>query len=238
MRTPCRRLAWVLAGLLLASAGCGSHKDGGGDRDRTAPVVRIAFPPSDTTVTGQVTIFAEATDNIAVSHIDFYIDWQKSHTDSTMPYMCEWDCSALVDSSTHSILAKALDAAGNIGTSDTVTVLVRSGDAIAPAQVLDLAVIDSTAFSITLRWTAPGDDGFEGRASAYDVRYMRTDIDPLLWETATQVSGESAPSVAGTIETLVVSGLTPGTRYTFVLRTCDDVGNWSGISNLVSTTTL
>ena len=238
MRTPCRRLAWVLAGLLLALAGCGSHKDGGGDRDRTAPVVRIAFPPSDTTVTGHVTIFAEATDNVAVSHIDFYVDGQKCHTDSTMPYMYEWDCSVLADSSTHSVFAKALDASGNSGTSDTVTVLVRNGDTIAPEPVLDLAVIDSTASSVTLRWTAPGDDGAEGRASAYDVRYIRTYIDPWTWETATQVSGEPAPSGAGTAETLVVQGLTSGTNYMFALRACDDVGNWSGISNIVSTTTL
>jgi hypothetical protein len=238
MRASCRRLAWVLAGILLALPGCGSHEDGGGDGDHTAPVVRIAFPPSDTTLTGQVTIFAEATDNIAVSHIDFYIDGQKRHSDSTMPYMHEWDCSVLEDSSTHSVFAKALDAAGNSGTSDTVTVLVRNSDTVAPDLVLDLTVIDSTASSVTLRWTAPGDDGSVGRASAYDVRYIRTYIDPLAWETATQVSSEPAPREAGTAETLVVQGLTWGTNYTFALRACDDVGNWSGISNLVSTTTL
>ena len=124
------------------------------------------------------------------------------------------------------------------GDTDHTAPVVRSGDTVAPELVLDLAVIDSTASSVTLRWTAPGDDGAEGRASAYDVRFIRTYIDPLAWETATPVSGEPAPRGAGTAQTSAVQGLTSGTSYTSALRACDDVGYWSGISNLVSTTTL
>jgi hypothetical protein len=231
------RFVSVLAGLILVLPSCGGDDDGGNGGDHTAPVVSITFPPADTTVTGSVTIFAEATDNIAVSHIDFYIDAQKHHTDSTMPYTYDWDCSLLTDSTTHSIFVKALDAAGNAGTSDTVTVLVRSGDTIAPGLVLDLAVIDSSGSSVTLRWTAPGDDGAVGRAALYDIRYIRTDIDPLAWESATPVSGEPLPATAGAVETMTLNGLAWGTRYTLAMRTADESGNWSGISNPVSTTT-
>jgi hypothetical protein len=227
---------WVLASLVLALAGCGGGSDDSNGKDRTAPVVHIAFPPNDTTLGRSVVIFAEATDNIAVSHIEFYIDAVKHCTDSSMPYTDAWNCSTVADSTTHAIFAKAYDAAGNAGSSDTISVLVRNSDSIPPGLVLDLAVAESTGSSVTLRWTAPGGDGATGRASLYDIRYLRKDIDPLSWENATQVAGEPDPATAGTSQTMTINGLSWGTTYQFALRTCDAIGNWSDISNLVSVT--
>jgi hypothetical protein len=89
------------------------------------------------------------------------------------------------------------------------------------------------ADSVTLSWTAPGDDGRVGTATLYDMRMATSAIDSTTWSSATAVSGMPAPRVAGTTQNVTVHGLTNGTTYWFAMRTRDDAGNWSGISNVV-----
>lgn len=89
------------------------------------------------------------------------------------------------------------------------------------------------ADSVMLAWTAPGDDQSIGRATAYDVRVSTSQITGSNFDAATPVSGAPAPADAGTRQTLRVRGLTRGTTYWFAVRTVDDAGNWSGVSNVV-----
>jgi len=90
--------------------------------------------------------------------------------------------------------------------------------------------------SVTLTWTAPGDDGNVGTASQYDVRYSTSAITgtdtTTWWSQATQCSGEPAPQAAGATETFVVTGLQPSKTYYFVMKTADEVPNWSRFSNV------
>ncbi len=110
-------------------------------------------------------------------------------------------------------------------------------DTIAPAAVSDLSIATMTDNSITLEWTAPGDDGSVGTASAYDLRYS-TDPGPGFdFASATQVSGLDAPSVAGSAEQMTVTGLDQETTYRFALITRDEAGNESPVSNIPSATT-
>ena len=60
---------------------------------------------------------------------------------------------------------------------------------------------------MALSWTAPGDDGATGTATTYDVRYSTSTITAGNWASATQATGEPAPSVAGSAETFTVTGL-------------------------------
>lgn len=87
--------------------------------------------------------------------------------------------------------------------------------------------------SVRLAWTAPGDDGQVGTATAYDLRMSQSPIDDSNWAAATPVPGLPTPQVAGTRQTVMVRGLTNGTTYFFGLRTRDDVGNWSPTSNVL-----
>jgi hypothetical protein len=107
----------------------------------------------------------------------------------------------------------------------------EESDAIAPDAVADLSITDSSGSSLTLTWTAPGDDGSEGRAAEYDLRYWRTDIDNSDWANLTQVMNVPDPKSAGQTETFVVTGLEWGTTYSFAIRTRDDADNWSATSN-------
>ena len=113
-----------------------------------------------------------------------------------------------------------------------------SVDDIPPANVTDLAVSTATTYSLTLTWTAPGDDGNNGTAAEYDIRYATSNIDNETWGFAIQASGEPAPGPAGSNETFVVGGLAAATTYYFALKAVDDAGNWANLSNIASGTTL
>ncbi len=110
-------------------------------------------------------------------------------------------------------------------------------DTIAPAAVSDLAAGDPAEDSLTLTWTAPGDDGSTGTASTYDIRYSTSSITESNWDAATQVTGEPAPAAAGTSQSMTVSGLSASTTYYFAIKTADEVPNLSAISNIADGTT-
>ncbi len=94
--------------------------------------------------------------------------------------------------------------------------------------------------STTLQWTAPGDDGDVGRATQFDGRYSTTRPDTLSgmatwWASSSQIPGLPAPLIAGSIQSVTISpagGFLSGVTYYFVLRTADEVPNWSDYSNV------
>jgi len=122
---------------------------------------------------------------------------------------------------------------------DDFTFWQYSEDVTPPEAVDDLAFASSTANSITLVWTAPGDDGATGTASRYDVRYATWPISPGNFSMATPATGEPVPSPAGTEEQFTVTGLASDTQYYFALQSDDGFPqrNFSSISNTVSATT-
>ena len=94
-----------------------------------------------------------------------------------------------------------------------------------------------TATSATIQWTAPGDDSLSGTAFQYDVRISTAPIDTSNFANATSVAGAPAPQIAGTAQSMILGGLSPSTAYWCAIRTADEAGNWSGVSNIVSFTT-
>lgn len=92
--------------------------------------------------------------------------------------------------------------------------------------------------AVTLTWTAPGDDSLVGQATEYDIRYATFPITEGNFGTATRWSGTKLPAAPGTLEALVITGLTPSTPYWFAIKTADEVPNWSAISNVLQLTTL
>lgn len=105
--------------------------------------------------------------------------------------------------------------------------------ALAFSLMLALA-LPANAGGVTLRWTAPGDDGAIGRATAYDVRWSLQPIDEAGFATATPVAGPPAPQLAGAAESLRVEGLADGALVYFAVRTRDERWNWGPMSNLAS----
>ena len=106
------------------------------------------------------------------------------------------------------------------------------GDTTKPGRILDLTA--KTGYStgeINLSWTAPGDDGYSGTVSRYTLRYSSNPIDDNNWASAINVVNEPDPLSSNTIQGMTVSGLTPGQKYYFAIKSVDDSGNISALSN-------
>ncbi len=106
-----------------------------------------------------------------------------------------------------------------------------------PAGVTDLTISKTATSSITLTWTAPGDDGNSGTASQYDIRYSTSGIDEATWDLASQCAGEPQPQPAGSKETFTLTKRSPRTTYYLALKTADEVLAWSQLSNVATGTT-
>jgi hypothetical protein len=90
--------------------------------DVISPVVSITSPSNSAIVSGSVAVSATASDNVGVTKIEFYINGVLGASDAVSPYTFAWNTSGL--SGNQAIVAKAYDAAGNIGTSTPVTTVV------------------------------------------------------------------------------------------------------------------
>ncbi len=95
----------------------------------------------------------------------------------------------------------------------------------------------SSASAVTLTWTAPGDDGNTGQATGYQLRYSTSPLTAANFASATVVSPTPIPQPAGSTETYTVTGLQPSTTYFFGLKSYDEAGNTSVISNIATKTT-
>ena len=126
---------------------------------------------------------------------------------------------------------------GAISIDDMVVNAIGGGDTTAPSAVSNLSAPSSTSNSVTLNWTAPGDDGSTGTATTYDIRRSTATITDANWASATAVTGEPAPQVAGTAQSMTVSGLSASTTYYFAMKTADEVPNTSALSNVISRAT-
>jgi hypothetical protein len=109
-------------------------------------------------------------------------------------------------------------------------------DDVAPATVLDLDVTAATDTSITLAWTAVGNDGLSGTAASYDLRYSTSAMNESNF-TSALVAAVGAPQPTGSPETADIHGLASSTHYYFALRVRDPAGNASALSNVADTTT-
>jgi len=115
---------------------------------------------------------------------------------------------------------------------------LHSIDSTPPSAVTTLSIYYSIkSDSVTLNWTAPGDDGNVGTAKTYDIRCSKEPITDANWGVATQCQGEPAPKLVGSSETFTVTGLSPNTVYYFAMKTADEVPNWSALSNVASSKT-
>jgi len=112
------QLLALLVILTTVSAGC----DWLG-RDETPPEVEIERPAADATVGGMVTVEATAFDEAGVEEVEFYVDGQRLGASSEAPWTYEWN-TLDVEEGSHQLSARARDAAGNEGESETVDIEV------------------------------------------------------------------------------------------------------------------
>ena len=101
----------------------------------------------------------------------------------------------------------------------------------APIQNLRVASVNTREQEVRLRWTATGDDGRQGTAQEYDLRYDTTPIESAAdFEDAEAIQAPPIPSSPGQPQTMVVDGgdgLQLGQQYYFAMVAEDSAGNRS-----------
>src|SRR5262249_55399806 len=115
--------------------------------DLTPPTVAMTAPADGAAVSGTVTVSASATDNMSVTGVQFVLDGANLGAElATAPYAMSW-ATTTVASGTHTLAARARDAAGNQATSSAVTVTVTN----VAAPLIDVVVSADAAAARTLK---------------------------------------------------------------------------------------
>jgi hypothetical protein len=94
--------------------------------DNAAPTVSVTAPASGAIVNGTIAVSADAADAVGVVGVQFLLDGASfGAEDTTAPYAINWATTG-VTNGTHTLSARARDAAGNTTTSTVVSVTVSN----------------------------------------------------------------------------------------------------------------
>jgi hypothetical protein len=118
-------------------------------KDTTAPTVSVTAPANNATVSGTTTITVSASDTSGISKVEFYEDGALLSASNVAPYSYSWN-TASVTNSTHSLYAKAYDAAGNVGQTSNVTVTVNNPVPDTTVPKVNTFTLPTTATSLTV----------------------------------------------------------------------------------------
>jgi hypothetical protein len=109
---------------------------------------------------------------------------------------------------------------------------------VVPSTSTLAAASTATDGEMLLTWNSAGDDGMNGNLTGnYRIQYATFTAS---WSTsstptnATTVTIATTTQVPGSSQSKLITGLTGGLTYYFVLWTGDEVPNWSTISNSTS----
>lgn len=152
---------------ILATADQNCVPSGFGDNcmakaDTTRPVTAITMPDNLSTVSGEVTVKADASDNTGVTRVEFYVQDVLKATDTASAYEYKWN-TAQYSNGTYTITVKAYDAAGNSSV-DARSVTVKNGVVKAPAAPVKVAAKATMPTEVLLTWQP-------GAGSTSDIRY-------------------------------------------------------------------
>ena len=89
--------------------------------DSLAPTAVITSPATGSHVSGNVKVSVSATDNVGVARVDLYVDGKFYSSSTSANAVFSWSAGKARKGS-HTLTARAVDAAGNVGPSNSVTV--------------------------------------------------------------------------------------------------------------------
>jgi len=173
--------------------------------DTTPPVVSITSPANNASISTVTSVTANATDDVAVSKVEFYVDGVLKATDTTGPsYTYSLDPSTLSVGS-HTLTAKAYDAANN-NSSGSITFTVPD---TTPPTISAISAGSITQNTATVSWTT-------NEASDTQVEYGTT----ISYGSATTLNASMVTSHSASI-----SGLSASTTYHYRVKSKDAAGN-------------
>lgn len=176
----------------------------GGSTDTTPPVVSITTPAGGATVSGtNVSVTANATDNVAVASVQFLLDGQPlGAVVTSAPYTTTWDTTSATNGA-HTLSARATDTSGNVANAATVS--VTASNTSAPPVISAVGAGTPQSNTATITWTTD-------RAASSQVNYGLTST----YGTASPTD----PSLV-TSHSVSLTGLTPNTTYHYQVASTD-----------------
>jgi len=108
-----------------ASHDLGAYEAGAGCNDSAPPSTNITSPSNGASVSGTITISANASDDCSVNRVEFYADGNLIGTDSASPYSSGWN-TGRVGNGSHLLTTIAFDNAGKSSSSPAVSVSVNN----------------------------------------------------------------------------------------------------------------
>jgi len=170
--------------------------------DRIPPTLTLLYPAAGTVLSGTVDVNIDATDNIGVTSMEFYVNGILADTDNNAPWGFSWDTSTL-PVGTHSLYVKGFDAAGNVGAIPSTTYTIADNPDITPPTITLLypAAGSTIAGTVNVVVDVIDDTSVDSVQFYVDGIINTTDIDEpwgFTWNTA--------PYDSGSTHTLYVKG--------------------------------
>ncbi len=190
--------------------------------DTTAPTVSFTSPSNNQTINGKnVKVRSTASDAGGVRSVRYSVNGNFVSGEITVaPYNYTWDVSSLANG-THQLAARAVDTAGNVGTS-TISVTIRNGGNGKNA-VSDTAA-DATAADSSPDIPVSGD--FDGDGLTDPGAFTASTGEWRLWLSSTRY-GASAPLTWGAEGDLPVPADYDGDGRTDLAIFRPSAGTWS-----------
>lgn len=173
--------------------------------DVVPPTVELTAPAAGV-LTGEITIAADASDDVGVNEVQFFADTNLIGAVAVAPYTLQWDSSGVADGS-YALTARAADAAGNATVSADVPVDIdNTGPVVTVADPADGATLDGFPGTLTLDFSEVLDAATLSIAS---VTLERSGGDGSFGDGNEETVGPLAVQVIGATASLDLSGTAP-----------------------------
>jgi len=188
----------------------------GSPPDTTPPTVSITNPTVDQTVSGDISVAANATDNVAVASVQFLLDGNPLGNPVTKPpYAIPWDTTT-VSNGTHTLSAIATDTSDNTAIAANVPVTVQNPAPGMTCFVMQASVSvhgHGTVTAPSFDTVAPGEVllAFVGSDGPYGAGMQSATVSGggLAWRLVNRANGQPGDAEAWTATAASpVSGVT------------------------------
>ncbi|MEP7294954.1 MAG: Ig-like domain-containing protein [Burkholderiales bacterium] len=164
--------------------------------DTTPPTVSISSPVGGATVSGTATVSVNASDNVGVAKVAFYVDGALLGTDTTAPYAIAWNTTGSSNGA-HTLLGVATDAAGNAkSASVSVTVSNTPPDTKPPTVAITSPANGATVSGTATVSASASDNVAVAKVALYiDGALYATDTTApyaIAWNTTQSTNGTHA----------------------------------------------
>lgn len=151
--------------------------------DTTRPTVAITFPPAGATVPTGLILRANATDDLIVAGVRFFVDHVEIPSETShASYWSSWDTSTVAEGP-HTLSVVASDAAGNIGSADIPVTVDRTPPVVSITSPVNVATVSDL---VTIAASASDNLGLDRvRFSANGVLLGEDAMPPyeITWDT-------------------------------------------------------